>query len=261
MAEPLTPQGDACFLPMGNWIEHLDSAMRLWAAGLGAPLEAIMRLTLAALCGGLVGLERELRGRQAGFRTHLLVCMGSALVMVVSMNFALTDQWPAHPNFTIRIDPARIAYGVMGGIGFLGAGTIMQSRGVIRGLTTAAALWCVAAIGLTVGFGLYLIAIMATILVMISLFLLSFMERIVPRREYRILTLQRPWSIDCAEITRQRLSDMGWTVSNLNFTRSNGYKDVEIIVRVHAKTRHDIQPLIKKMEDDPSFMLLGMHDG
>src|SRR4051812_23603623 len=127
-----------------DWVTHFDQFVTQGAQGLGWPTEGFFRLVLAAVMGGLVGMERELRGRQAGFRTNLLVCLGSALVMIVSVNFAI-HRWQAqsaNQGININIDPARIAYGVMTGVGFLGAGTIVQHRGSIRGLTTAAGLWC-----------------------------------------------------------------------------------------------------------------------
>src|SRR5688572_425765 len=116
--------------------EQMDDQIRLWALSLGWPLEAALRLICAVVAGGLVGLEREVRGRQAGFRTNVLVCLGSALVMIVSIHFAYVP-WPQHAGVNINIDPARIAYGIMTGIGFLGAGTIVHSKGSVRGLTTA----------------------------------------------------------------------------------------------------------------------------
>src|SRR3954470_13200608 len=103
----------------------------------GAPLEDLARLIMAAIAGGLVGIEREVRGRQAGFRTNLLVCVGSALVMIASQRIAYHD-WPKQPGVNIQVDPARIAYSIMTGIGFLGAGTIIKDGNNIRGLTTAA---------------------------------------------------------------------------------------------------------------------------
>src|SRR5256885_15963979 len=111
---------------MAMWLEHLNQFLASWAAALGPTGEGFLRLFLAAIAGGLVGLERELRGRQAGFRTYLLVCLGSALVMIVSTEFGV-HHWTAQtPNqgVNINVDPARIAYGVMTGIGFLGAGVI-----------------------------------------------------------------------------------------------------------------------------------------
>src|SRR5204862_4053632 len=101
-----------------------DLAIHNWAGSFGATFESFLQLALAGIAGALVGIEREVRGRQAGFRTYLLVSLGSALVMIVSVQFA-QHQWIAQtPNLgiNINIDPARIAYGVMTGIGFLGAG-------------------------------------------------------------------------------------------------------------------------------------------
>lgn len=123
-------------------LHEIDAAIAAWAQGFGTPVEHLIRLTLAVVCGGLVGLEREIRGRQAGFRTNLLVCVGSAMVMVVSISLA-TVHWPSQGTYGVQlsVDPGRIAYGVMGGIGFLGAGTIIHNKGSIRGLTTAAAMW------------------------------------------------------------------------------------------------------------------------
>src|SRR5690606_4850871 len=97
--------------------------------GLGWPAEALFRLALAAVAGGVVGLEREVRVKHAGFRTLMLVCVGSALVMIVSVHFARVA-WPGQlaENVRLSVDPGRIAYGVMTGVGFLGAGTIIQRR-------------------------------------------------------------------------------------------------------------------------------------
>src|SRR5690349_11556207 len=111
---------------MGNW----DLVIQHWAATHGWPLDAFLRLILAAVSGGLVGLEREVRGREAGFRTNLLVCLGSALVMLVSIHFA-GQEWPHANTINVNIDPARIAYGVMTGVGFLGAGAILKQNGTV----------------------------------------------------------------------------------------------------------------------------------
>jgi putative Mg2+ transporter-C (MgtC) family protein len=170
---------------ISNW----DLTVRAWASGLGWPMEGMLRLVLAALAGGLVGLEREVRGRQAGFRTNLLVCLGSALVMIVSIEFSHVD-WGSHPGFNVNIDPARIAYGVMTGVGFLGAGTILQHKGEVRGLTTAAAMWCVAAIGLAVGFGMYVMAAFATFLVVMALWFLDYFENFLPKARYRTIVVR-----------------------------------------------------------------------
>jgi len=135
--------------------------------------EIILRLALAVVLGGMIGFEREAHNRPAGFRTHILVCVGSALIMIVSA-FGFHD----FTGEIYQIDPGRIANGVVAGIGFLGAGTIIRQRGTIQGLTTAAGIWVVSGIGLAVGIGLYVGAVFATVLVFISLFALNRLERV-----------------------------------------------------------------------------------
>ena len=130
-------------------------------------LEFVLRIFVAALLGGVIGLEREYRAKEAGFRTHFLVALGSALFMIVSAyGFEEAALLPGH-----RLDVSRVAAQVVSGIGFIGAGTIIfhKSENVVRGLTTAAGVWVVAAIGLACGGGMYALAIAATVLVLAGL--------------------------------------------------------------------------------------------
>ncbi len=133
--------------------------------------EIALRLFLAVVLGGLIGLERESHNRPAGFRTHILVCAGSALIMMVSA-YGFSGQIAEG----FEADPGRIAAGVVTGIGFLGAGTIIQQRGSVRGLTTAATIWVVSGVGLAAGIGFYLGATVTTVFVLISLLLLRRIE-------------------------------------------------------------------------------------
>lgn len=142
-------------------------------------VEIAVRLVLALVLGGLIGLERETMGRPAGFRTHILVSMGSALMMIVSAY--------AFPEGTH--DRTRIAAQVVSGIGFLGAGTIMREGANVRGLTTAASLWTVAGIGLTVGSGFYFAGIVATGLVVLTLVLLNQLEWNYLSSKHEVLSL------------------------------------------------------------------------
>ncbi|MCQ9208331.1 MAG: MgtC/SapB family protein [Omnitrophica bacterium] len=144
-----------------------------------------IRLLLAFILGGLVGFEREVHGRVAGLRTHILVCLGSALIMLTSIHmFHLYRE-------IATIDPSRIAAGVIMGIGFLGAGTIMRFRASVLGLTTAASLWVVAGIGLAIGSGFYIGAYVTTALVLFVLFFLTKLERALVRKDwYKILAVE-----------------------------------------------------------------------
>lgn len=133
-------------------------------------LQMVGRLLLTLLLSGLIGLERQVHRRDAGLRTHILVALGSCLIMLTSLYVfdIYKDQ--------VSLDPVRIAAGVVTGIGFLGAGTIIRESDGVRGLTTAASLWVVAGIGLAVGVGFNKIAIYTTILVLIVLHFLRYLE-------------------------------------------------------------------------------------
>lgn len=140
--------------------------------------EIVMRLVLAGVLGGVVGFEREQHNRPAGFRTHILVCVGATLIMMVSI-YTFTGP---EGDISRGADTARIAAQVVSGVGFLGAGTILRQGSTIRGLTTAASLWVVAGIGLAVGGGFYLGAFTATAVVMISLYMLGNIEKVIARK-------------------------------------------------------------------------------
>jgi putative Mg2+ transporter-C (MgtC) family protein len=148
-----------------------------------SPLEVVGRMALALLLGAVVGAERERNERAAGLRTHALVCMGSSLIMLVSA-YAFADFATIS---SVRMDPGRIAAQVVSGIGFLGAGTIILRREVVRGLTTAANLWVVAAIGLAAGAGMYLAAVAGSVG---ALAILVFLKRVEGLLFYRSQTLR-----------------------------------------------------------------------
>ncbi|TVY06991.1 MgtC/SapB family protein [Paenibacillus cremeus] len=157
--------------------------------------ELIFRLMMAALLGGLIGIEREWNNQAAGFRTHILVCLGSATIMLLS-EYGFS-QFVTEAN--VRIDPARLAAQVISGVGFLGAGAILRNGNVIKGLTTAASVWVVAAIGLSVGAGFFSLALFCTLLVLISLFLLHKWEKRMLRHrrthEIEMKIADRPGSL------------------------------------------------------------------
>lgn len=130
------------------------------------PFAVIVRLILAAILGGLIGFEREVRRHSAGLRTHILVCLGSCLIMLTSLHI-----FDIYKN-SGTVDPGRIAAGVVAGIGFLGAGAIIRSGEAVKGLTTAAGVWLVAGIGLAIGCGFYLASIISAILSIGALYFL-----------------------------------------------------------------------------------------
>ncbi|KJS23453.1 MAG: methyltransferase [Clostridiaceae bacterium BRH_c20a] len=198
-------------------------------------LEIIIRLVLSAVLGGIIGLEREALNKSAGFRTHTLVSVGSCLIMIVSISIYL--QFAESTN----IDPGRIAAQVVSGIGFLGAGTIMRSGGNVKGLTTAATLWVVAGIGLAVGSGAYLAALITTLIVYISLVYLSKLEDVVSKRKrLQSLNVQvddRPGQIGLVCST---LGDFNINVINIELIREK-LDDDTIQLEMHVKLPASIE--------------------
>lgn len=147
-------------------------------------VEIIKRLILSAILGGLIGVEREINNRPAGLRTHVLVTLGSTLVMLVSI-----DGLSRINDIAVLSDPYRLAAQVVSGIGFLGAGTIMRTGNNINGLTTAASLWVCAGIGLAIGTGYYLGGIVTVAIVLITLMNLGFIEKRFLKKKYKTIEI------------------------------------------------------------------------
>jgi len=183
---------------------------------------------LAAVLSGIVGFEREFHGRAAGFRTHILLCVGSTLIMLTSMH--IFDLYAGKVN----VDPARIAAGVITGIGFLGAGTIMHSKSAVRGLTTAASLWVVAGIGLAVGSGMYYGAILTTILTMVTLMLFSRLEHAMIRKDwYKTLVIETREGIDQLRAIREIVSNYRSDITD--FVVDKARDNVNMILKIGLK--------------------------
>lgn len=170
-------------------------------------LEVVIRLLLSAFFGGLIGMEREFNNRPAGLRTHVLVALGSCLIMIISMY-----------GFSGYADPSRLAAQVVSGIGFLGAGTILNKGNAIRGLTTAASLWVCGGIGLAVGNGYYVGAVATVIIVLFTLITLGLLEKKLLKSKYRVLIVQ------CEE-KPGKIGEIGQTFGRYSIS----IKDIKII--------------------------------
>jgi putative Mg2+ transporter-C (MgtC) family protein len=166
-----------------------DIASMFYPSNIAAALDGpVGKLLIASFLGGILGWEREQRGRPAGLRTHILVCVGVTLMMIVSES--IFEKYKMYTDESVlRVDPARIAAQVITGIGFIGAGTIIRYRTSVRGLTTAASLWIVAGTGLAVGSGCYLPAIITTALALFALIFIPHLERNIKRDKYKTLKL------------------------------------------------------------------------
>lgn len=198
--------------------------------------EIILKIVLGTFLGGLVGLERELHGRVAGLRTHILVCVGSTLIMLTS-----THIFDVYRGIA-AVDPSRIAAQVVSGIGFLGAGTILRFRASVRGLTTAASLWTVAAVGLAVGSGFYNGAILTTAIVLISLLFFSKLETLFIRRDwYKILLIEAKGTFSELKKIREILGEYKVEIKDLEIEKIEHKKTV--LIKMNLK-------LLTEREDD-----------
>ena len=198
--------------------------------------QIIIRLVLAFVLGGLIGFERELHGRAAGLRTHILVCLGSSLIMLTSMHMFYLYREVA------TIDPARIAAGVITGIGFLGAGTIIRFKASVRGLTTAASLWAVAGVGLAIGSGFYLGAYVTSAIVLFVLFFLTRLEKALVRKDwYKGIAVETKGGVQQLKDIRSVLSD--YKVEIRDFEIRKKPEGNNVIVELELK-------LITDREDD-----------
>ncbi len=175
--------------------------------------EITLRLVVGAVLGGAIGFERQSHGRPAGFRTHLIVCLASVLIMIVSDKYYELSRLDSS---IIRIDPARIAAGAITGIGFLGAGVILKSGFTVQGLTTAACLWIVSAIGLAVGSGLYSPALVAFTITVFALWVLRKVESKVSRLVYKILVLTTNIELPRNEVL-ETITRNGLSISDVDY--------------------------------------------
>jgi putative Mg2+ transporter-C (MgtC) family protein len=195
-------------------------------------LEVVLRVVLAAALGGAIGLERELRDREAGLRTHLLVSVGAALFTMVSA-YAWTD-WQFSNREGLVFDPTRIAAQVVTGIGFLGAGAIIRQGLSVKGLTTAATLWVVAAIGMASGVGYYEAALVTTALVLISLWplrILAYRMSARTRPEEGMLAVDLPAGASAVSVL-EAVEGAGANVTSLEFEEEGDRRRVDLRVRL-----------------------------
>ena len=192
--------------------------------------EFILRLFVAAILGGVIGLEREYRAKEAGFRTHFLVALGSGLFMILSQ-FGFDDVLGHYEQ--VSLDPSRIASQVVTGIGFIGAGTIIFQKHVVRGLTTAAGLWVTSAIGMTAGAGMYVLSIATTVLVLLCLEALYFILQHFGTRNITV-TFSTPKE-ENIQLVLQRLRDNEIIIDSYEMKRKDTSSGHYYVVTMEMK--------------------------
>ena len=199
-------------------------------------IEMVTRILLAGLAGGLVGFEREYHGRAAGLRTHMMVSLGAALTAIIGVSLSVL----MYETYGVTSDIQRTGAQVMSGIGFLGAGTILlkKSNSQITGLTTAAGLWATAAIGLAVGYGLYIPAFITVLVVMMAFTLMSRVEALMNRKRQRVFIYLELNTVDAVKKMSAQLADQFGAVEiQVTPARSGtlGHVGMEALIRIPAK--------------------------
>lgn len=205
-------------------------------------LDFFMHLLVATVAGGLIGLERSYHGRPAGFRTHTLVCVASSLLMLVTM---YQSKWFSGAALeTVRIDPTRMAQGVMTGIGFLGAGVIMREGLTVRGLTTAASIWITAAIGILAGVGFYSAVIMASIITLGVLSLFRKIESKMPSQIFASHTILFDRNNVMTETQiKELLAVNGFSAANVSYRLLDKGEQLEYRMTVRTTDKKNIEKL------------------
>jgi putative Mg2+ transporter-C (MgtC) family protein len=188
-------------------------------------------LLVALVAGALIGYERSYQGRPAGFRTHTLVCMASALLMLLTV---FQSTWFVASAEVVRVDPTRMAQGIMTGIGFLGAGVIVKEGATVRGLTTAASIWITAAIGILAGVGFYFPVVLVTVLTLGTLSMFRWIEARMPTWLYLRHTVRFPVdrAVPESEYTAF-IADQHFTVSEFSYRldKSSGYVEYRMVMK------------------------------
>jgi putative Mg2+ transporter-C (MgtC) family protein len=200
-------------------------------------LEALLRLLVAGGFGGVIGLERQIHGRPAGLRTHILVCMGATLVMIAVQAMA---EW---------VDPGRAVAGIVTGIGFLGAGAIIKARDIVRGLTTAACIWFVAALGVIIGQGQYILGAAATALALFVLVPLDWLTHHISALSYYVVTIraQTRQAKTLATESAAILLEAGLRVLS-DERRVDKHRDrTTLVFHLHARAKCDSSETIEKL--------------
>ena len=216
--------------------------------------ESIARLLLAGVLGAVIGLDREYRAKEAGFRTHFLVSLGSAVFMLVSQ---YGFEGVLGQDAT-RLDPSRIASQIVSGIGFLGAGTIIFQKQFIRGLTTAAGMWATAGIGMAIGGGMYVLGVAATVLTLAGMELLTVVFRDVSLRSVSLtfVTTDRENIVRVMDqVRKMKCPVVNYSAQQDTQDRTPVYK-VSLYVRIHRQK--DVDALFAFVQSLPDVTLTGL---
>jgi putative Mg2+ transporter-C (MgtC) family protein len=218
--------------------------------------DVAIKMALAVLLGALIGVEREYHGRPAGLRTHILVCLGSTLLIIGSRSLPIAiEEGPGFMgNFVI--DPARLAAGIITGIGFLGAGVVLKTKDFIRGVTTAACIWFAAAIGIIIGMGFYLIATISAVLaVFVLLFLVKISSTIYPHTYKHVVIVSKGKAMDeFAEKCENLLKSYHVTILDTDYIRDKTSEEFTLDYYIRSRSQEIGLELMQKFSGLPEVV-------
>jgi len=216
-------------------------------------LVIVGRVLLALVLGGLIGMERTIHGRPAGFRTHALVCLASAILMIAAVH---QGRWMATNTIgNITTDPTRTAQGIMTGIGFLGAGVIFKEGLTVRGLTTAASIWITAAIGIQVGIGYYFVAVLGTAATLVVLALFLALERRMPAELYMYHEVCFSGdAVPSEDELRKLIASHGLAISHLTHRMRDRGKYFEYRMTLHGRDPKNAEALSRHLRTLPGVI-------
>jgi putative Mg2+ transporter-C (MgtC) family protein len=219
----------------------------------GEWFDILTRLLVATMAGGIIGLERSYHGRPAGFRTHTLVCLASSLLMLVTI---YQSKWfTGAPLDTVRVDPTRMAQGVMTGIGFLGAGVIMREGLTVRGLTTAASIWITAAIGILAGAGFYSPVFVGSVITIGVLTVFRKAENLMPSQIFANNTIVFGRDNYMSETEVKELhAKNGFSVANISYRLLERGAQLEYRMTIRTMNPGNIEKLSKTLLGSPSIV-------
>ena len=210
-------------------------------------LDSVLRLLVAGILGAIIGLDREYRAKEAGYRTHFLVSLGSALIMIVSQ-YGFQE---IIKEDSVTLDPSRVAAQVVSGIGFIGAGTIIFQKQIVRGLTTAAGIWATAGIGLAVGAGMYVIGIAAMVLTLIGLEVLSYLFKSIGMKSSMIT-----FSTDNKQVLKgvaDRFNSKDYLIVSyqMDTQKHGGIETYQVTMVIKSKRNNDEGHLLSLIQEFP----------
>ena len=219
------------------------------------------KLALAAIIGAAIGFERETHGQAAGLRTNILVCVGSCLLMMLSLHMESLYRHLDQAQSVVRLDPARIASYAIASMGFLGAGAIITGKGTVRGLTTAASLWIVTGMGLAVGAGYILPAVFSMAISLLILYGFRRIKPVFPRDEHTILTLKYDKMDKPLEQIKAILQDYAVSIQFVNYRVEFPSEAVTYRLRLQSKENKPWGQIVKRLSESKGLKAITWEEG